>query len=352
MSDESAGVRANARRSETPRSGGRGLAVFATLVSLGAFAAVVYPMVQRQANAPASDSSGALEALRVEQQRQREELKRLTDGVATLDARLQTQPAQPAQSANASAAIPDRTLKLVEAEYLAQAANDRVKVTGDARDALAMLLAAQALVDRVDDAALADVRTQLTHDVAALRDAAAIDVDATYRRLEALATALPDLPVRGKRYAATPVDETQSGTAAIWQKVMSLFEFRRQGGAQRPPLGPDDATYLRLNLGLMVQSAELALLRGDGDVYRQSLESVRRWLDDYLDTSATAVGDARAELERLLAIKVDHSRLDIGGSVAALRAVAGSLPPSATSAAASANGDGAPAPASAPSVAP
>ncbi|HET6472349.1 MAG TPA: uroporphyrinogen-III C-methyltransferase [Pseudomonadales bacterium] len=351
MSDESTGVRSGARRSETPRSGGRGLAVFATLVSLGAFAAVVYPMLQRQGNAPAGDSSGAYEALRVEQQRQGEELKRLADGVATFDARLQSQQTQPAaQAANPTAAIPDRTLKLVEAEYLVQAANDRVKVTGDARDALAMLLAAQALVDRVDDAALVDVRAQLARDVAALRDAAAVDVDATYQRLQALAKTLPDLPVRGKRYAATPVDETQSGTAVIWQKVMSLFEFRRQNGVQRPPLGPDDATYLRLNLGLMVQSAELALLRDDGDVYRQSLESVRRWLDDYLDTSAPAVADARAEIERLLAIKVDHSQPDIGGSLVALRAIAGPLP---SAAAAPANGDGAAAAtASVPSVAP
>src|SRR5262249_18713976 len=158
------------------------------------------------------------------------------------------------KAANATAAIPDRTLKLVEAEYLLQAANDRVKVTGDARDALAMALGAQALVDRIDDPALANVRAQLAHDVAALRDTAVVDVDAIYERLQALGKALPDLPARGKRFSAEPVGETPQGTSVVWQKFLSLFEFRRSGGAQRPPLGPDDGTYLRLNLGLMVQA--------------------------------------------------------------------------------------------------
>jgi uncharacterized protein HemX len=265
--------------------------------------------------------------LRTEQQRQAAELKRLSDGVAAFDSRLQAEVREaPSQAASTTAAIPDRTLKLVEAEYLLQAANDRVKVTGDARDALAMALGAQALIDRVDDATLAGVRTRLAHDVAALRDATAVDVDATYQRLQALAKALPDLPARGKRFGSAPVDEAAQGTSVVWRKFMSLFEFHRSGGAQRPPLGPDDATYLRLNLGLMVQSAELALLRADGDGYRQSLESVRVWLDDYLDTTASSVGAARAEIEQLLTVRLDRARVDLGGSLAALREVVGPVP--------------------------
>ena len=325
MSDESTSARTNARRAEPARSSGRGLAVFATLVALGALSATLYPHFARVANAPAVDAGDALEGLRAEQRRQADELKRLTDGVAAFDARLRGE--QPAAWAppNATVAIPDRALKLAEAEYLLQAANDRIKVTGDARDALAMVLAAQALVDRVDDATLASVRDQLAHDAAALREAATVDVDATYGRLQALAKAMPDLPARGKRFTAAPVDGAQ-GTSMIWQKFLSLFEFRRQGAAQRPPLGPDDATYLRLNLALMVQSAELALLRGDAAAYRQSLESVRGWLDDYLDTTAPAVGQARAEIEQLLLVRLDRAQPDIGGSLAALRGVAGPLP--------------------------
>jgi uncharacterized protein HemX len=324
MSEETTGGRTSARRVEPARSGGRGLAVFATLVALGALSATLYPHFVRVTGAPANGAGDALDALRNEQARQAAEVKHLTEGIAAIDARAQNEPA--AVPVNPTVAIPDRALKLAEAEYLLQAANDRVKVTGDARDALAMVLAAQALVDRIDDATLAGARDQLARDAAALREAASVDVDATYDRLQALAKSMPDLPARGKHFTpAAPVDGAQ-GTSMIWQKFLSLFQFRREGAAQRPPLGPDDATYLRLNLALMVQSAELALLRGDADAYRQSLETVRRWLDDYLDTTTPAVGQARAEIEQLLSVRIDRAQPDIGGSLAALRAVVG--PPS------------------------
>jgi uncharacterized protein HemX len=252
-------------------------------------------------------------------------LKQLADGIAGFDARLQNDRREATQSQpqNATAAIPDRTLKLVEAEYLLQAANDRIKVTGDARDALTMALGAQALIDRIDDPTLSSVRTQLARDVAALRDADAVDLEATLERLRALGKVLPDLPARGKRFSAPTTGEAPTGTSVLWQKFTSLFEFRRTGAAPRPPLGPDDATYLRLNLGLMVQSAELALLRGDADTYRQNLESVRSWLDDYLDTTSSAVSAARAEIEQMLTVRLDRTHVDLGGSIGALRAVVG-----------------------------
>src|SRR5262249_18633854 len=157
-------------------------------------------------------------------------------------------------------------------------------------------------------------------------------VDATYGRLQTLAKSLPELPARGKRFTAAPVDGAH-GTSVLWQKFLSLFEFRRQGAAPRPPLGPDDATYLRLNLVLMVQSAELSLLREDAAAYRQSLESVRGWLDDYLDPTTPEVGRARAEIEQLLMVRVDRAKPDVGASLAALRAASSVLPSSSAPAA-------------------
>ncbi len=71
----------------------------------------------------------------------------------------------------------------------------------------------------------------------------------------------------------------------------------------------------------MLQTAQLSLLRHDEVVYQQSLESVRRWLDDYLDTGATEVTTARAEIDQLLAVQIDRALPDIGAPLAALRKV-------------------------------
>jgi uroporphyrin-3 C-methyltransferase len=334
MSDESA--RPQVRRS------GRGLAAFAVLIALVALGVAGYPYYQRMAGSGATETVGELEALRVAQHRQAEELARLVADSSAFEARLtQQQSAGPdqaaAQPSNATpalpSALPERALKLGEAELLLQSANDRLLVTRDVRAALAMLGAAQSLVDQVDDQALADVRSALSREIAALRDVSGVDVDATYQRLQALARVIAQLPARGVKFTSAPAPSEPQGTPAAstgslaWAKFLSLFEFRRQGTSVRPPLGPDQAAYLRLNLGLMVQTAELALMRNDADVYQQSLQSIRSWLDDYLDTGSQDVAGARAEIDQLLAIRLDRSVPDISSSLNALRRV---LNPSST----------------------
>lgn len=338
MSDESANAQA--------RRGGRGLAAFAVLVALLALGVAGYPYYERMSGSGATETVGDLEALRVAQQRQAEELARLVADTAAFDARLTQQQATGAGQAAAQAsaampaaatALPERALKLGEVEFLLQSANDRLLVTHDVRAALAMLGAAQSLVEQIDDRTLADVRTALSRDIGALRDVSGFDTDATYQRLQALARQIPQLPARGAKFTSAPAPSDApaapaASTASLaWAKFLSLFEFRRQGTSVRPPLGPDQAAYLRLNLGLMVQTAELALLRNDAAVYQESLQTIRGWLDDYLDTSAQDVAGARAEIDQLLAIRLDRSVPDISSSLTALRRV---LNPSATTPAA------------------
>lgn len=325
------------------RRSGRGLAAFATLLALIAVGMAGYPYYRHMVGAGATETVGELEALRVAQQRQADEIARLVADDAAFEARLTQQ--QSAGSGQATAeipgaaspgpnALPERELKLGEAEFLLQSANDRLLVTRDVGAALAMLGAAQSLVDQVDDQALADVRAALAQDIAALRDVSGVDVDSTYQRLQALARLIPELPARGAKFTSapapsnSPTDATAPSTGSLaWAKFLSLFEFRRQGTSVRPPLGPDQAAYLRLNLGLMVQTAELALIRNDAAVYQESLRSIRSWLDDYLDTGTQEVANARAEVDQLSAIRLDRTVPDIGGSLAALRRV---LKPSVT----------------------
>ncbi len=346
MSDDDTGFASRIGATKAPvRRGGRVLASFATLVALIALGLAGYPYYQRfVVGVPLATDSGEFEALRMTQQRQADELVRVTAESTAFDARLKQQQSRTdAQGATAApesiaapTAMPDRALKIAEAAFLVQGANDRLLVTHDTRAALVMLLAAQSLVDQIDDAALADVRAALTNEIASLRDVAALDIDATFARLEALLKALPELPARGGRFVSAP-GSVPSDTAAVpattlaWQKFLSLFEFHRESATARPPLGPDEATYLRLNLGLMLQTAELALLRHDDVVYQKSLESVRRWLDDYLDTSAPEVAAARSEIDQLRTVQVDRVLPDVGGSLVALRRLMAPVPAEAPS---------------------
>ncbi len=324
------------------RRSGRGLAAFALLVALSALGLAAYPYY-RQLTAPTSIDG--LDALRVAQQRQADELQRVIGNSAEIESQLRRQQQRIDESAAASPTLgatmatpsvltpeSQHALQLAQSEYLLRNANDRLLVQRDVTGALTLLLAAQSLVSQVDGPGLAPVRDELAKEVEALRGDSGVDLAAVSARLQALAGTVLDLPTRGARFSSTqasvapetalpmPAESTlESAGRSAWQKFRSLFEFRRQGGAPRPPLGPDEAAYLRLNLALQLQIAELALLRNDASVYQQSLGAVRRWLDDYLDPAAASVTMARAEIDQLLTVRLDRALPNISGSLNALR---------------------------------
>ncbi len=338
MSDEEA-------RADAPvRKGGTAIAVFAMLLALLALGVAGYPYYLDFSGSGATKTTGEFEALRVAQQRQAEELARLVTDTANMESRL-TQQMVALEKAGSDVAsvsalppsvLPERALKLGEAELLLRSANDQLLVTHDVSAALAMLGAASSRLDQVDDQALVDVRSTLSREIVALRDIAGPNLDATYRRLQALMRAIPDLPARGGKFTSPPAPPVNTDTVApsvassAWAKFLSMFAFHREAGLVRPPLGPDQAAYLRLNMGLMVQTAELALLRNDAAVYEQSLQSLRDWLDDYLDTTAPEVVKTRAEIDQLLAIRLGRSLPDTSGSLIELRRMLHPIAPAAS----------------------
>ena len=324
---------------QSARRSGRGLAAFALLLALLALGLAAYPYY-RQLTAPAAIDD--FDALRAAQQRQADELQRVVGNSAELESQLRRQQqrideSNAAPSARDATSAPSvltpesqRALKLAQTGYLLRNANDRLLVQRDVTGALTLLLAAQSLVSQVDIPALSTVRDELAKEVEALRNDAGIDLAAVSARLQTLARTVPDLPARGAKFSPTlattdstvapPSESTlESALRSAWQKFRSLFEFRRERGAPRPPLGPDEAAYLRMNLAAQLQIAELALLRNDAPVYQQSLGAVRRWLDDYLDPAAMSVTTARAEVDQLLALRLDRALPDISGSLNALR---------------------------------
>ncbi len=222
---------------------GRVLASFAMLLALAALGLAGYPYYQRYVvGVPAPINSGELESLRTAQQRQADELARIAAEAKALDARFSQQATEaqqavpPAVDSPTASALPERALRIAEAAFLVQGANDRLLVTRDVHAALAMLLAAQTIVDQIDDAALADVRAALSGAIASLRDVTIVDVDANVRTAAGAsegATGPADAwrPFRCCTPVAAPSDAAPMSTAAVaWQKFLSLFAFHRQGG--------------------------------------------------------------------------------------------------------------------------
>jgi len=348
MSDERVLERLKERGADVkaPRSG-RGLAAFAVLLALGALCLAGYPYYQKMVYGTAPDVTPGPPGRDVV------ELRRALDAaVANLDDRLQQQQlrqstrldeqdARIAASAHspaddlataASAARLANVFKLAEAQYLLQGANNRLVLQGDGTGALAMMLAAQQQLADVDEPAVLNVRAKLNDEITTLRGEPGVDVNATFLRIEILKQNLPESPALSTGFAATnlpaPADQI---SMSVWQQVvrkfMSLFEFRRNTGAGQRPLTLDEVDHLRLNLELLLQTAQLALLRNDALVYAQSLTAARASLDAYRANNGDKVAGAQTEIDQLLAVPLHRALPDVSGSLTELRSVIGAAAP-------------------------
>lgn len=218
--------------------------------------------------------------------------------------------------------------KLAELEYLLRIANHRVLMEQDADGARRLLETADAIVAELDDFGLHDVRVQLADEILSLKRLGKNDVQGLFLRLEAVKRGLDGLPLRVPEYLNNPPDgatpeqagEQRGALAAFADSMGTFLQFRKLETKIKPLLAPDEISYLELNLRLMLEQAQLGALRGQPDVFEQSLDNAMDWLTRYLDADSTAVTEMVDELAALREISVVRELPDISGSLRALLA--------------------------------
>lgn len=220
---------------------------------------------------------------------------------------------------------------LAEVEYLIRLANQRVLMEKDAKGAASLLSSADEIVEQTSGITAYRLRESLALDIANLKGVASLDIDGVFVSLSAMSAQVPKLPrkqqVRNNRQEfASDVASTQSYAQQfislitnLGSRVANLVDYRRDGVAITPILPPKEEYYLRQNLILKFEMAQLALLRGDGTVYRTSLAEAKRWInlhfigDDPMTLSLVSSLDAAYEVE------VDRELPNISASLRAVR---------------------------------
>lgn len=207
--------------------------------------------------------------------------------------------------------IDDRQWRIAETAYLLRVANLRAGVEGDRVGAEALLRAADELLREIDDFGLLPVRERIAEALADLRTAPAVDRTGLYLELEALGDAITELPLDLREYAGASPDvpiETsavEDGGEAPWtdtlrERFSGLVDFRVHRPAPvRTLVAPGESVFVRHNLSLKIEQAQLALLRKDAEVWRLALAEAQRWTEDYFDVEDEAVQGVLRELVRL-----------------------------------------------------
>ncbi len=216
------------------------------------------------------------------------------------------------------------TFLLAEAEYYLQIANAQLQLANNPRLASLALGMADERVTQLSDPGLTAVRRAISDELAALEVMEKPDLEGATLTLASLARVVESLPLA----SSTPeeesvVDEEQSGIDRAWSSVKDamsgLVKVTPPDQAKLALVSPDAGYFLRSNIALQLQSARLALLRGEQAIFEQSLDDTSALLDSYFDSSSEQVVSAQLTISEIRAAVFATSAPDISASLRLLR---------------------------------
>lgn len=225
---------------------------------------------------------------------------------------------------------------LAEAEYLLRIANQRLLIEKDIRGALSALEATDEVLTESDDIGVYPVRQQLAREILALKGITSVDRTGLYLTLEAAIDSVHQLTdqaliseqapgfVTGAQSENDPEAGGEPGIfVKAWQKfkstLMQVVVVRRLDESVKPLLSPDQSAYARLNLQLMLEEAEMAVLRGNQPLYERALTKAQAAVDDWYDASNPRVSALSSTLAELATRNVAPDLPDISKSLDLLK---------------------------------
>lgn len=216
---------------------------------------------------------------------------------------------------------------LAEAEYYMQIANAQLQLANNSELAKTALAHADERIVQLGDPRLTAVRQAITDELRALDLMETPDTAGITLTLASLANVVDSLPLRQQQVTGEDgemaTDADLSGVdralASMKRTLGNAVKVRRVDEAMQPLIAPEAQYFLRANLALKLQIARLALLRGEENVFRQSLDDADGWLATYYDGSNTAVRSARDTLSDIKSNTLTVATPDISQSLRLLR---------------------------------
>ena len=217
------------------------------------------------------------------------------------------------------------TFLLAEAEYYLQIGNAQLQLANNPRLASLALGMADERVTQLSDPALTAVRRAISDELVALEVMDKPDLEGATLTLASLARVVESLPLASTKFTDdSDGDESErSGVDRAWGSVKDamsgLVKVTPPDEAKLALVSPDAEYFLRNNIALQLQSARLALLRGEQAIFEQTLDDTSALLDAYFDKSSPQVESAQLTIAEIRADVFTTSAPDISESLRLLR---------------------------------
>lgn len=208
-----------------------------------------------------------------------------------------------------------------ESRALASLASQRLLLTQDAIAARRLLEAADNILARIDDPSVLSARQALAVDMDKLSRASKVDVQGMVLQLGALRQTVVELAVPVEE--APPEKNRPEVNQPWWQDVLDRMpvNVRHHEGRVPLPLTAEQASLVRLTLDGSLQQAQLALMQGRGEAYRQALDNARATLKEWFRKDDPRAAHMAEVLNDMGGKQVAYALPEIGAGLQAIEAL-------------------------------
>lgn len=220
----------------------------------------------------------------------------------------------------------ERQWQNAEIEYLLRMANQRLQLERDISGAQSLLETADQRLRQIDNPAQLPVRRAIASELSQLKSLPDVDQNGLFLTLSAMAGQVDDLPLSQESEALAAQKDDGSLFTGGWREQLSrmgtqlkdLVTVRRHDEPLEALITPTQEGYLRQNVRLLLEQAQLGVMRSNGEIYRESLERAGTLITTYFRTDDSNIQRLQKQLESLSQRNISPELPDISGSVDAI----------------------------------
>ena len=266
-----------------------------------------------------------------------EELRALVTDLSTELEQVDVQLAELSLQRLETASPQDSLWKILEANYLARMAAQKLQLEGDLPTALALMQQADAALVESGSNNILGVRQALAGDIEELRSTPAFDREAIVFRLQNLVDRIDELDLlssqrenymnrRGEQSQPVRIGTNSEGMLdSSLEFLSSVFVWRRWEDTPDAMLIPGQEASIKQSFRLMLEQAQLAVLSKDNGLYQRHIENGIEWLRSYTLLESASGQSVLAELTDLLGQDINPALPVLTASLSALEQLAATV---------------------------
>lgn len=214
--------------------------------------------------------------------------------------------------------------RLAEAEHLLRMAMLRLSAMQDVNSAQSLIAEADLILRKQDDPGAYGARQKLLEGLEALRSLPDLDRTGLFMQLGALRGQANQLSGLAPEFENGPGEPGMQSESRWRQWLDELTRYVRidfnAGTDVKPLLAGQSLAQVRLALSLAIEQAQWAVLNGNEEVYRQSLDQAARLIEDHFSEENGQSRGLRDRIEQLAKRQVSVTLPDLAPALQAMQA--------------------------------